>query len=844
MVRRLAVGLCAAWAVVFILCAGAFEARASAESDIDYLAMAETMERKNGLFDILTEPEQGLVLMSLPAPDPETGIVAETLYMSYLRTGLGSNPVGLDRGLGGDSLVLRFEVHGDMLLMTAQNTRYTARSDNTQERKATEESFARSVIHATKILARDAETGVIFISLTDFLDTDPIGIAERLKSRGQGSFSLNGARSVPVFSEFLTFPDNVELEAQLTFTSTDPGSEVAATAPAPQAVTLTVHHSFIRLPDDGYTPRPADPRVGNISIPFTDYAAGLKEPLTRRFAIRHRLEKTDPAAERSPAKDPIVFYVDPGAPKAVRDALIEGASWWAEAFEAAGFEDGYRVEVLPKGAHPLDARYNVINWVHRQTRGWSYGRPVIDPRTGEIVKAVITLGSLRVRHDRRIFEGLLDAKRTGTGGPNDPLEIALARLRQLSAHEVGHGLGFVHNMAASADGRASVMDYPAPLVGLTGDGLDFSKAYDSGIGAWDIATVKYVYAEVPDGPDGHAALTAMAAEARANHLFVADAHSRPVSGAHPKGSVWDNGADATTELERVLEVRRRALRDFGLDNLPDGAPISELRQVLVPIYLYHRYQVAAAAKAIGGVTFSYGLAGLSSPDMEAMRPVSKAAQDRALEVLLRTVTPASLALPQGLVDVLQPVNINWYTDRYTRDEFRSDAYPVFDEVQAASVAAGLTFGALLNQERLVRMMQLRTRDASLPSIETYLNTIAETVFAAPDADPNKALIQEAVAHRYVQDLATVNAAAPPMLSVEIDRHMEGLKARIAKSLAGHPKDRRRVLIRRISQYFDHRAESPMTGRSAPRTPPGSPIGMAPHVLGQACDTCWFCEDDL
>ncbi|MGF1455787.1 MAG: zinc-dependent metalloprotease, partial [Alphaproteobacteria bacterium] len=615
------------------------------------------------------------------------------------------------------------------------------------------------------------------------------------------------------------------------------------------------HPSFIGLPDYDYPPRPADPRVVNISIPLTDYAAGLDEPLTRRYAIRHRLQKTNPEAERSPAKKPIIFYVDPGAPDPVRDALIEGASWWAEAFEAAGFEDGYQVKVLPEGAHPLDARYNVINWVHRQTRGWSYGRPIIDPRTGEIVKAVITLGSLRVRHDRRIFEGLLDARRTGTGGPDDPIEIALARLRQLSAHEVGHGLGFVHNMAASADGRASVMDYPAPLVGLAGEGLDFSKAYDTGIGEWDKATVAYVYREMPEGAGGAMALNAMAREARATHLFVADAHARPVSGAHPQGSVWDNGADAVAELKTVLEVRRRALRDFGLDNLPQGAPISQLREVLVPIYLYHRYQMAAAAKAIGGLTFSYGVAGgndRSGTGADAMAPVPAAQQMAALDTLLTTVTPDHLALPSGLVPLLQPVNINWYMGRYTRDEFRSDAYPVFDGIQAATVAAGLTFDALLNRERLVRMMQFHAREPDLPGIDALFKRIAETVFAPLDGDPHRALLQQAVAGRYVQGLADLADGAPALLAARVRRHMESLKTLIRERTKTRPDDLRADLIGTITRQLERPFEARTTMAPAHRTPPGSPIGASgPMVIGASgpmamvtCDTCWLCESDL
>ncbi len=800
-------------------------------------------DRADGLFTVVTAKEQGLVMAKLPAPDTETGVIGDYIHLSYLRTGLGSNPVGLDRGLGGANNLVRLSVVGDAVFVTARNTRFVARSSVAAERRATEESFARSTLAALPILARGAD-GAPVVDLGAFLTGDVMGIAARLKSRGQGSFSLDASRSAPLPREALAFPDNVEFEASLTFQSNDPGSEVQQTAPEPGAVTFTMHHSFVRLPDDGYTPRLADPRVGSISLPVTDYAAGLDEPLMRRVVVRHRLRKTDPAAARSTVEEPIVFYVDPGAPKRVRDALIEGANWWKEAFEAAGFIDGYRVEVLPEGAHPLDARYNVIQWVHRQTRGWSYGRPIYDPRTGEIIKAVITLGSLRVRHDRMIFEGLLDAQRSGSGGTDDPIEIALARLRQLSAHEVGHGLGFIHNMAASADGRASVMDYPAPLVSLTDGALDFSKAYGVGVGPWDIVSARYAYAQVPAGKDEAAFLETIAEEARRDRLFVADAHSRPVSGAHPQGSVWDNGADAIAELDSVIGVRDAALGDFSLDNLPAGAPVADLRQVLVPIYLYHRYQVAAAAKALGGASFGYEVAPAKGAEA-AMVPVPGPRQIQALMVLLRTIEPSFLALPERVVGLLQPTAINWFDGRFTRDELRSDAYPAFDETQAAAVAADVTLGAILNEARLMRVMQFHASDPALPSVDGVFNRVSRTVFADVPDSARLALVQETVAHRYVAHLMDLAMTAPPLLAVRAERHLASIRDAIESRVTDRT-DPRRIFAVEIKRFLERPAQADRGPSEAPRTPPGSPIGAgeafgAGEALG-ACQSCWFCED--
>ncbi len=419
-------------------------------------------------------------------------------------------------------------------------------------------------------------------------------------------------RSAVDVDAFLAFPDNLEFEAILTYSGDSPGELVRGTAPTADLVTLVQHHSLIRLPDDGYTPRRFDPRAGSSPVVFADYAVPLDEPIETRWIVRHRLEKTDPAAERSRAVEPIVYYVDRGAPEPVRSALVEGASWWAEAFEAAGFIDGYRVEVLPEGVHPLDVRYNVIQWVHRSTRGWSYGGGVVDPRTGEMIKAHVSLGSLRVRHDRLLMEGLVGADATGSGGPNDPVQVALARIRQLSAHEVGHTLGFTHNFAASTyGGRASVMDYPAPLVEITETGeLDLSNAYGIGVGEWDVYTVRYAYEQPMPGETEEELLESIVADGLERHLaFMSDADARPVGSAHPRAHLWDNGSRCRRRPRSRLRGapdRHGALRR---EQPRAGQPLSRLVEVFSPLYLYHRYQLTAAVKLIGGVDYAYAVRG-------------------------------------------------------------------------------------------------------------------------------------------------------------------------------------------------------------------------------------------
>ncbi|MEO0813225.1 MAG: zinc-dependent metalloprotease, partial [Myxococcota bacterium] len=480
------------------------------------------LEAKEGLFSVYLDRKGGRVLARFPEPDAASGESLRVVYVASLGAGMGSNPVGLDRGRTAPPVILAFRVVGNRLLAVAENHRFVAHSADPLERKAVRESFAESVLWAGEILSSN-DPGIL-VDLSGFIARDAVGIAPRLKSAGQGVFKLDAKRSLVDPTGTLVFPDNVETEALLTFSSDAPGDEVVSTTPVPNAMTLRVHHSFVRLPDSQYQARLADPRISSVPYPIRDYAAGLDEPIEKRLVVRHRLELS---ADGS-VKKPIVFYVDRGAPEPVRSALVEGARWWTEAFEAAGFPGGYKVEILPEGAHPLDARYNVIQWAHRETRGWSYGNPIIDPRTGEIIKGIVTLGSLRLRQDRMIFEGLLGAQNTGSGRPDDPVQLALARVRQLSAHEVGHCLGFLHNMAASSNDRASVMDYPAPWIRPRTDGtLDVTKAYSVGIGAWDKLAVKYSYAPTPPGQEEARFLDSIAAQGKALGLnYVVDPHAR------------------------------------------------------------------------------------------------------------------------------------------------------------------------------------------------------------------------------------------------------------------------------------------------------------------------------
>ncbi|MCL7959457.1 MAG: DUF5117 domain-containing protein, partial [marine benthic group bacterium] len=467
------------------------------------------MERIEGFVPLYWDAVKGRLWMELSRFD------TEILHYASLPAGIGSNDLGLDRGQLGPQAIVEFRRVGPRILMVQPNYEYRALSDNAAERRAVRDAFAESVLWGFEVAA-ETEARVL-VDATDFVLRDAHGVARRLKGAEQGSYALATSRSALYVPRTRGFPKNTEIEVTLTFTSEDPeGGWVRSVAPRADAVTVRQHFSFVELPEPGFEAREALPGAGYFGPNFVDYAAPLGEPLLTRLIARHRLEKRDPDAAVSQPVEPIVYYLDPGTPEPVRSALIEGAEWWDQAFEAAGYQGAFRVEILPEDADPMDLRYNMIQWVHRSTRGWSYGSTVSDPRTGEILKGHVSLGSLRVRQDYLIAEALLAPYREGDEVSTEVEAMALARIRQLSAHEVGHTLGLAHNYIASAQGRASVMDYPHPSVWLDGDGApDVTDAYATGIGAWDKVAIEYGYQDFPPGVDEKGALAAILSEARA-----------------------------------------------------------------------------------------------------------------------------------------------------------------------------------------------------------------------------------------------------------------------------------------------------------------------------------------
>ncbi len=743
----------------------------------------------------------------------------EFLYVHSLTTGLGSNDIGLDRGQIGGGVIVKFQKAGNKLLLVQPSQRYRAITDNLLEKKSVEQAFAKSVLFGFPI--KEEKSGKYIIDFTPFLMQDTHSVIERLKSQKEGVYSVDKERSTLHLERTKAFPKNVEFEALLTYKGIAKGSNIKSVAPNSQFLTLVQHHSFVELPEEGYDKREFDPRSGALSISYMDYATPIQESITKRYVIRHRLQKKFPNQNISEAKEPIVYYLDPGTPEPVRSALLDGARWWNQAYEAIGFKNAFQVKMLPADADPMDLRYNVIQWVHRSTRGWSYGASVVDPRTGEILKGHVSLGSLRIRQDFLIAQALLNKPFKDRDDTYQPmLEMALARIRQLSAHEVGHTLGFAHNFAASTNNRASVMDYPHPKVSLKNGTIDLSNAYDTKIGDWDKVTVAYSYSEFDKNLDENKELDRILNNAYQSGLrFISDSDARPIGGAHELAHLWDNGTSAARELENILEVRKTAIRNFSVDNIRSKEPYSVLEDVFVPLYFFHRYQTEAAVKLIGGLHYNYAVKGDNQTIVET---TDSKKQRNALAQVLKTLSPEVLSIP---VDKLKLFPPRAYRYDRTRESFQSKTGVGFDPLSAVSTASDMSLSLLLHPERASRLVQQKSLDQNQLGLSEMLDQLLIYTFKKTSGTRYYEEIQHTVKANVIKHLIKLSndkSAYPQVNAIAYSKIMDLLELLKGKSIDGLGKMYNAYYVKQMNDFLDKPENFKVV--PSPKIPDGSPIG--------------------
>ncbi|WP_298781542.1 zinc-dependent metalloprotease [uncultured Polaribacter sp.] len=742
----------------------------------------------------------------------------EFLYVNSLSEGIGSNDIGLDRGQLGDGVVVYFKKAGNKLLLIQPNQTYRAITDNVEEKQSVKEAFAKSVLHG--FIIDKEENGVYLVDATSFFMRDAHGVSNSLARKKQGNYSLDKSKSAFNLERTKAFPKNIEFDVMLTFKGSPKGYNIRSVTPDASLVTVHQHHSFVELPDDKYKPRKFDPRSGGYPMSYLDYATPVNQSITKRFVYRHRLEKKNPEATISEAKEPIIYYLDRGTPEPVRSALLDGGRWWNQAFDAIGYKDAFQVKMLPEGADPMDIRYNMIQWVHRSTRGWSYGGSISDPRTGEIIKGHVSLGSLRIRQDFLIAQALQAPYKNNLVDDDFALQMALARIRQLSAHEIGHTLGFAHNFAASTNGRTSVMDYPHPKFTLKNGEIDFSDAYDTKIGDWDKVTVAYFYQDFPSNKNENEELNIILKDAASKGLkYLSDSDARSQGSASISAHLWDNGGTIYDELYNILQIRKLAIKNFSTDNIKTNEPYSVLEDVFVPLYFFHRFQTEAAVKLIGGLDYSYAVKG---DNQTIVKRVSGVTERIALQAVLKTISVNEIAIPKEKLYLFPPRAIGFGR---TRESFKSKLGVAFDAFSAVETASEMTLELLLNPQRLSRLIAYKSLDNTQLGLEELLDELIIKSIKKTHKDFYYQELQNVINMKVLEQLFFASTLKNQYKQVNaiVDFKLSEIASFLKeKNSNGVQKIYDKSMIEMIEDF----QKNPISFKknSAPKIPDGSPIG--------------------
>ena len=787
---------------------------AAAQQTPTIAARTAGLERRDGFIPFYFNDRTGAFWLELPHDS------TRALMLATLATGLGSNPIGLDRGSGGDEKITRFERSADKVLVIFENTQYRS-SGNADHLRTVLEAFPPSTIAALPIVAE--EGGRILVDATDFVMRDWNEISASLARSQQGSYSIARDRSHIYKPYTKAFPENTEIDVSLTWAANgNPGGIVSRIAPDGKAITLRQHITLMRLPDDSFKPRVADPRVGFFGVTFKDYAQPIQGSLEQTWASRHRLERVNPNDPNSAIKNPIVYYIDRGIPEPMRTATFQGVSWWAEAFDKAGLKGGFKVEWLPEGADPMDVRYNVVQWENRNERGWSVGGALTDPRTGEMLKGMARLDSHRARTDYNIYAAFM-------GADPSPADTAfvLARVRQVSAHEVGHTLGLGHNYIASTYERASVMDYPAPRVLLTNGAIDLSQAYGVGPGAYDVWAIHWGYGIFPQRSEADSLKAIVADGLKKGYLYLSDADARPENAADPRTNLWDDAATPGDFLKHQTDVRRFAMAHFGLRNVRDGDPLALLQDRFPLLYFFHRFAINSVTKTIGGMEYANPLKG---DGQQATRPISGARQRDALTSLLAELQPAELAIPDTVLALFPPR----FDAGFNVELLGSHTTPVFDELGAARTLSQMIIDGVLQRERAARLVQFASRTANALTLAEMIDKlVAATWNGAAQRTAKLSAIQRttqrALADRLLMLAADKDAA--PEVRAMAEFKITQLRGKAASSAAAPGTDEVRAHWHAIAGDFARwieRRELP-TPTPALRAPPGDPFGDPPSL---------------